>query len=55
MAKIVIIKVGEEITGVYVSKSDLVIEIIDFSKTLPPWHENTLDQIDQSKLVKIAP
>lgn len=54
MAKIVIVKIGEEITGVYISKSDLVVEIIDFSKVLAPWHENTLDQIDQSKLIKIA-
>jgi len=62
MNKLAIVKVGDEITGVYISprleivegSGQLEIEVIDFSKTISPWDEKTLDQIEQSKLIKVA-
>lgn len=56
MNKIAIVKVGTEITGVYVSSNlagVLTIETIDFKSPLSPWAEKTIEEIEQSKLVKI--
>lgn len=61
MPKVVVIRVGKEITGVYISAAvvngpdaRIDTEVINFESVLAPWEEKTLEQIEQSKLVKIA-
>lgn len=58
--KLAVVKIGNEITGVYISpklkaeEGYLQVEIIDFSQTIAPWQEKTLELIDESKLIKVA-
>lgn len=55
MSKLAITKVGDEITGVYLTPVESVeVKIIDFDKVLAPWEEKLLDDIEQDKLIKIA-
>ena len=62
MDRLAIIKVGNEITGVFISPTladdngfePLQVDIVDFSKELAPWENKVLELIEQSKLVKIA-
>lgn len=62
MKKLAIVKVGDEITGVYLSSTyaqelggdNLEVDIIDFNKALDPWADKTIEQIEECKLVKIA-
>ncbi len=62
MDRLAIIKVGSEITGVFISPSlaedhgfeTLQVDIVDFAKTLAPWENKVLEMIEESKLVKIA-
>jgi hypothetical protein len=62
MGKLTIIKIGKEITGVFISPElvqgcgfeSLHVNIVDFSKALAPWEDKVLDDIEQLKLVKIA-
>lgn len=60
MDRLAVIRVGEEITGVYISPNlikepvFLQVDIVDFIKELSPWDNKVLELIEESKLVKIA-
>jgi len=53
--RLAVIKVGDEITGVFITPNQGVdVNVINFSKTLAPWENRIMELIEQSKLEKIA-
>jgi hypothetical protein len=58
-----VIKVGNEITGVFLSRSlvqdngfeEINVSVIDFANALAPWEDKVVDLIEKRKLIKIAP
>lgn len=60
MNKLVIVRIGKEITGVFISPKAtnedgaLEVDVVDFSKPLTPWEEKTMELIEESKLQKVA-